>query len=190
MSVAERQEWERRYGEADYQPRWDPSPLLVEWLPRLPKGRALDLACGTGRNALYLAGQGYQVDGMDVAASALALGRQRATELGLSVNWVQADLDTYALPPNTYDVIAVSFYINRELAPALVAALKPGGMLLYEHHLRATDATNGPRNPEHRFAPGELRRLFSSLHILHYVEEMHRETERVAAYARLVARKP
>ncbi len=190
MSADERLEWERRYGEVGYQPEWEPSPLLAEWVLRLPRGRALDLACGAGRNALYLASQGYQVDAVDIAASALTLGRQRAADKGLSVNWIQADLDTYVLPPNTYDVIVVSFYMNRALAPALVTVLKPGGVLVYEHHLRVPGAVEGPRNPEHRFAPGELPRLFSSLQVLHYAEETHREAERVAAYARLVARKP
>ncbi|MBI2919423.1 MAG: class I SAM-dependent methyltransferase [Chloroflexi bacterium] len=190
MSRRERLEWETRYGEPDYQPEWEPSPLLVEWASRLPKGRALDLACGAGRNAFFLAGQGYEVDALDIASAGLALGRQRAQALGLSINWVQTDLDTYALPAATYDVVVVCFYMNLPLAPALVDALKPCGVLVYEHHLRVPGASDGPRNPEHRFAPGELRQLFPSLQVLDYQEGVFNEAGRQHAHARLVAQKP
>lgn len=189
MSLGEWQEWERRYRQGEYQPRWEPSSLLVEWLLRLPRGRALDVACGNGRNALFLASQGYTVDAIDIAASALALGRQRAFSLGLRVNWVQADLDSNPLSEAAYDLIVVSFYINRALAPSLVDTLRPGGALVYEHHLKVPQPVDGPTKPEHRFAPGELKRLFSRLEVLHYEEGVFQEGERRHAHARLVAAK-
>ena len=73
-------------------------------MAKLPRGRALDLACGTGRNALHLAAEGYQVDAMDISAVALERGAARAAELGVAVNWINADLDDAVLVPDRYDL--------------------------------------------------------------------------------------
>jgi len=162
--------------------------LLRAWIDRLPRGRALDLACGTGRNALFLAEHGYQVDALDVAAAALAQGRRHARDKGVAINWVQADLDSYPLPASTYDVIVVCHYlINRAQAPSLARALRRGGMLLYEHHLLAPEAVDGPPREKYRFKPQELRHLFPQLRTLHYEEGLFEAEGQRHALARLVA---
>ena len=130
MSETERREWARRWAEGDYHARSGPSALVAAWAWRLPKGRALDLACGNGRNALYLAEMGFTVDAVDIAPAALKLAQDAARERGLAIHPILADLDEYPLPVETYDLITTSFYINRNLIPRVKEALKPGGFVL------------------------------------------------------------
>jgi 2-polyprenyl-3-methyl-5-hydroxy-6-metoxy-1,4-benzoquinol methylase len=98
MSQADRKKWDRRDREGAYLERVRPAELLVEWLPRLRQGTALDLACGAGRNALFLAQSGFSVDAVDISPVALERARASADSLGVIVNWLQADLDSDSLP--------------------------------------------------------------------------------------------
>ncbi len=93
----------------------------------MPNGRALDVATGTGRNALFLADHGYEVDAVDVADEALAIARQRAEACDVDVNWIRADLDEFDTEPGAYGVITVSFFVALEYLPELKDALAPGG---------------------------------------------------------------
>lgn len=175
-----------------------PARLLTQQLHRLPKGRALDVAAGSGRNALYLASHGFQVDALDrdeqrlVALSALAKQRNLPS---LSVHTVDLERptdDRPEFPKNTYDVIVVFFYLHRPLFPWLMEALKPNGVLIYEtftidnyfrhHH---------PRRWEFCLAQNELLRLTSDLRVLSYDEGEHDGGHGlVPAYtAQLVAKK-
>ena len=101
MSDAERQRWDQRYRDGSYRARPHATELLQKWQPKLPRGRALDIACGAGRNALYLAALGYEVDAVDIAPYALERARQAAAERGLVVNWIAADLGEYRLSTST-----------------------------------------------------------------------------------------
>ena len=83
------EKWEQKYKGGEYTPNENPSALLVEWLSHIPKGRALDIACGLGRNALFLARHGFAVDAIDISSAGLAIARRKALERGLTVNWVQ-----------------------------------------------------------------------------------------------------
>ena len=189
MSKAELEQWEKRYATNTYSPRQKASPLVVTWLHRLSHGRALEIACGHGRNAIFLAEHGYLVDAIDISRHALLQAQHRATSLGLSVNWIQADLDQIELPKLIYNVIVSSFYRIQNLAPFIVAALSPNGILLCEDHLLSPQPVDGQLGEKHRLQPGELPALFSSLIPLHYEEGLVREDERVNTLARLVAQK-
>src|SRR5262245_50965550 len=96
MSAAERDRWDARYRDGAYESRTHATALLAAWLPRLPRGAALDVACGAGRNALYLAAQGFAVTALDISAVALERGRREAGARGLTVEWRCADLDDEA----------------------------------------------------------------------------------------------
>jgi SAM-dependent methyltransferase len=162
--------------------------LLCAWAERLPRGRALDIACGAGRNALFLAEQGYEVDAMDISATALARGEASARERGLRVNWIESDLDFTDLPSAPYDVIVMCRYVNRELFPRVKEALAEGGHLVYEHHLVASRHVNGPSTNQYRLRPNELLHLFLDLRVLHYEEGLVCERDdRIMALAQLVA---
>lgn len=188
MSDAEREKWDERYRDGSYRAREHPTALLVEWLPRLPRGRALDVACGVGRNALHLASAGYRVDAIDISRVALRRAEQRARERGLDVAWMATDLDVAELEPRAYDVIVVARYINRALTPRIEEALADGGHLLYEHHLLTEAPVGGPSTAEFRLAPNELLELFRGLRVLHYNEGLVEDPDgRLMALARLVA---
>ena len=132
MSAAERDKWDARYRDGAYESRTHPTALLAEWLPRIPRGRALDVACGAGRNALYLAANGFSVTALDISRVALQRGRAAAAERGLDVEWLYADLDEAlesALPAGPFDLIVWVRYVHRALMPHLLARLAKGGTL-------------------------------------------------------------
>ncbi|MCA8967727.1 MAG: class I SAM-dependent methyltransferase [Planctomycetes bacterium] len=172
MSDADRDKWQGMYESGRYEPRTQASPLLEEWLPRLPRGRALDIACGVGRHALRLAEAGYAVDAIDIAPAALAIGRATAAGRGLAIDWQAADIDAFDPPPGRYDVVVCARYVNRLLMPRLPTALTPGGWLLFEHHLRTSLEVNGPRDAGFRLAPNELLTAFPGLRVVHYREQV------------------
>ncbi len=191
MSTADRAKWNRRYREGAYQSRTHPSAFLEECVPTLPPpGRALDLACGTGRNAIYLAGLGFAVDAVDISAEALAIGRARASELPIC--WLERDLDAGFAPDASYDVIVNIRFVNLPLLDSLLPSLHPNGVLIVEQHLATSrDDVIGPKNPAFRVAPGELARLASALTIERAEEDVFEDPDgRKAALSRLLARKP
>lgn len=189
MSEPERMEWDRRYQTGEYRPRTLPSPFLERWLERLPTGRALDVACGTGRNALRLAEAGYRVDAVDISQAAIEKARIEGERRGIPVTWQVVDLDDARLEAAAYDVITVIRYVNRRLWSRLTEALSPNGWLLIEHHLQTTADVGGPSSPEFRLAPQELLQAFHGLRVVHYEEvlETTQGDERGFALARLVA---
>ena len=114
MSKQDRNKWNQRYAEASYHNN-NPVKLVADWLPRLPVGRALDVACGAGRNSLFLAQAGYQVDAIDISREGLNLARQKAKNQELSINWIERDLDQPYPFDTDYDLIIVMWYVNLEL---------------------------------------------------------------------------
>ena len=194
MSERERINWAERWAGGDYRGRNAPSALIVAWADRLPKGRALDLACGSGRNALYLAERGFEVDAMDIAEPALKLVQDAARERGLAVNTILADLDEHTIPTETYNLITTSFYLNRNLIPTMRDALKPGGFVLHEQHYATDYDVSGPTDPLFRLASNELLRLFLDFRVRFFSESVEWESERdggrLIALQQLVAQKP
>lgn len=158
MSSEERARWDEKYRSGSYGGRTHPSALLAEHLPTAP-GRALDIACGAGRNSLFLAARGWYVDAIDISPVALARARERAVEERLDVRWIEADLDdAEALPPGPYDLIVMVRYVNRPLLPQLLTRLAPSGILLVEQHLQADEDVIGPKTGRFRLRPNELLR--------------------------------
>jgi len=190
MSRADRNKWDARYREGAYLERTHPTQLLADWLPRLPPGRAFDVACGAGRNALFLARNGYAVDAADISAIALERARHSAADLDLDVNWLQLDFDTDPLPRRRYDLIIMIRYVNHDLVPKLLGMLRGGGHLVCEQHLVTSHEVAGPRNAAHRLQPGELCELAGDAEIIHYHEGLVQDPDgRHAALAQLIARR-
>lgn len=170
MSDEERESWDRAYAEGRYTPRTEATPLLERWLSRIPAGRALDVATGTGRNALRMAEAGFSVDAVDISQVAIDLARAEAAARGLEVGWHVGDLDDGDLPGRDYDLIAVLRYRNPDLWPRLRAALAPNGWLIVEHHLRTHLDAGGPQQASFRLEPGELQAALPDLRVVHYDE--------------------
>jgi SAM-dependent methyltransferase len=156
-----------------------PSRWLVEHADLLPHGPAgstplcaLDLASGRGRNALWLAGLGYQTIAIDAHEDTLAALRKRAADAGVPVEARALDLERpgVSLGRERYDVIVVFRYLHRPLFPALRAALRPGGVLVYETYTTAQAARGRPSNPRFLLERGELLALVAPLRVLRHHE--------------------
>ncbi len=188
MSRDERDKWDDRYRQGSYANRPHATALLSEWLPRLPKGRALDVGCGAGRNSLFLAAAGYQVDAVDISQVALDRARQTADSNGLSVEWIQADLDVDALPEGPYDLIVMVRFVNQPLISQLLDRLREGGYLVCEQHLITHREVVGPRNSAYRLRSNELLEIVRDARVLFYHEGIVVDPDsRQAALAQLVA---
>ena len=175
-----------------------PSRFVAQQLHRLPKGRALDVACGNGRHTLYLASHGFDVEAIDRDAEQLAKLTAAAKQRHLlQVTVKQVDLERTTderpeFPPNAYDTIVVCFYLHRPLFPWLIDALKPNGVLVYETFTIENYVRHRhPRRWEFCLAQNELLRLTSSLRVLSYDEGEHEGSPGMGSVftAQLVAQK-
>ena len=186
MSRADADKWDARYQQGSHTSR-NPSPFLVSLSDSLPtRGRALDVAGGVGRNALWLAARGLQVTLADVSAVGLSMAGERAAEAGLSLELLSVDLESEPLPAGPWDLVVKVLYFQPSLFPAILDALAPGGLLVF---LQPT-VTSCERNdrPPSRFllAPGQARELVEGFELLHYEESWLDDFHE----ARLLARKP
>ncbi len=124
-------------------------------------GRALDVACGRGTVAVWLAARGLAVDAIDAAPAGLALGRELADAESVSVRWIEADLDDGLPVGPAYDVVVCQRFRDPLLYPAFAGLLAPGGLLVM-----TVLSTVGDTGGRFRAAPGELRAAFDHLDVL------------------------
>lgn len=190
--MGSRADWNRRYDEGSH-PRPEPDPFLLACWERIIRPRypgpaeALDVAGGSGRHALWLARQGWDVTLVDNSDLGIALARDRAVEAGVSLYAVVADLTRFVIV-NRYALVLNFFYLERALFPALAFAVAPGGFLVFKTYTTAAlELGHGPKDPAHLLHPGELREAFaaSGLELLHYEEETEER-----GTAELLARRP
>lgn len=167
---------------------WRPAPFLEAVLPMLPRGRAIDLAAGSGREAVFLALNGFAVEARDRAPEALARAADLATRHGARVRTVVCNLEWPDVPLETgaYHVITVFRFLHRPLFRAIEAALAPGGMLVYETYRVGQERFGRPRSRRFLLEPGELKSAFVSLEVLRYEEP---DPPQGPLTARLLARK-
>ncbi|MEA2149836.1 MAG: tellurite methyltransferase [Solirubrobacteraceae bacterium] len=170
-----RERWNERRSAAGLEPFPDaPAPWLVEHAELLRRpggGRALDVACGDGRNAVALARLGYEVDAFDVSDVAIEALRAAAPQRAPAVRPRVVDLEREPLARGAYDVVAVFNYLQRDLFGGLEDALRPGGWLLFETFGPAhLEELGKPINPAYVLASGELLRAFPGLRVRHYRE--------------------
>lgn len=183
MSAEERERWDERYATGEYRARTWVTPFLEGWVRSIPSGRALVVACGPGRNALYLAEHGFEVVGVDISEVAIDRARMSAAERGLEAEFLVADLDGFVPQHGAFDLITVIRYRNPDLWPRLVEALAPAGWILVEHHMKSTADVAGPTSPDFRLDPGELLDAFVGLRIVHYSESIEPADDGAAHYA-------
>ena len=164
--------WDERYraGEGLDRPA---HPLIVRFSEQLAPGRALDLACGPGRNALELAICGWRVTAVDFSRVAIEMLDQHARERGLSIETRVADLECgeFAIEAGAYDLICDCNYLQRDLFPAMRAGVRPGGVVIAAIPMVDDSPGLKPMNEKWLVKPGELRGYFGDWEILHYCEE-------------------
>ncbi len=176
-------DWDERYRAQPGVGR-PPEPLLVSTAGELPPGRALDIACGTGRHSLYLARLGWRVTAVDGSQVAVAGLRREAARLGLDIDARAEDIEAgqFVIEPDAYDLVCDFFYLDRRLFPQIRAGVKPGG--LFVGILHRFDGTPG----RYLLESGELREAFAGWKILYYSERPAEEGHRRATAA-MVARR-
>lgn len=196
-------DWDEKHRLAAEAPVAKPSSIVRELLPILPRGAALDVACGTGRHTLLLAARHQHVTAVDWSGAGLDIleSRARAARVPIhridtvervgkslhgGIDLVHADLERLELPENSFALILCIQFLQRSLFPQFLRALRPGGTLLFETFTRAQlEFTGGPRNPAHLLESGELRDAFPGLSVIFY-----RELRAGQGIASLVAQKP
>ena len=172
MSAADQEHWDRRFSKAEATPRV--VSVLTDNTHLLPtEGVALDLACGLGGNALWLAKRGLSVEAWDCSSVALERLDVTAMEQGLNITTRCVDLEETPLPNAAFDLIVVSGFLSRSLCSAIVKALCPGGLLAYQTYtqFKPAEGLHSPGNRDYLLAPGELLQLFSDLNPCIYREE-------------------
>ena len=191
MSRDDQIRWDQQHADS---PRTEqPSSFLREIIEsdswEIPRDRALDIACGKGRNALFLAEQGFDVVAIDISTVALEEGRRRAREKSLSLSWQQADLEQIRLPENSFDLIVNFNYLQRSLIPQLKAALKSGGHVIFETYLIDQQVIGHPKNPDYLLGHNELLDQFRDFRVRYYREGKFRDGDEPSFRAGILARK-
>ncbi|WP_298609252.1 methyltransferase domain-containing protein [uncultured Thiothrix sp.] len=179
---------------------WQAALLLQRFVQELmphyqiPTGRGLDLACGAGRDLIYLAQHGWQMTGVDWSADSLQRVQQLAVSQNLQITTLLRDLETEAMPLpefdlGSFDLICVARYLHRPLFPLLEALLKPGGIIIYQTFMQGCEQTamGRPRNPKFLLAPKELAEQFQGFDYLLDEIEILEDGRPVSAF---IARKP
>jgi 2-polyprenyl-3-methyl-5-hydroxy-6-metoxy-1,4-benzoquinol methylase len=178
--------WDKKYATEKYLFGQEAIPFLQNHVGLLPKGQVLDLAIGEGRNGIFLATQGFDVTGVDISEEGLKKAQALAAKHGVTITTVVADLETYKIPANTFDVIICTYYLQRDLFPRIAAALKPGGMALIETYTMDHLQYRPRFNKTYLLEPNELLTMLPGLRVLRYQEV---DTGQ-AAYASILAQKP
>ncbi len=184
-----RASWNQRWKEKNRK-ALEPDPWLVRVLPLLPKGEALDIACGQGRNAVFLAEHGFKVTGYDISDQGLEQLRAEGQKRNLEITLKQIDLEKSPdLPRLTFDVVLNFFYLQRSLFSALMKSVRPGGVVVVRTFSSAGNFPGPPGNPDFVLEPGELLRIFSGWDILIHEEGLE-PSKKGGSLTGIVARRP
>jgi tellurite methyltransferase len=187
----DRKRWDERFRDKPSVLGKRANPFLIKHMGLLPKGRALDIATGEGKNAVFLAQHGFDVDAVDISEVGLKKVENLAREFRVEIHTVLADLDHYQIEKECYDLIANFYFLSRSLIPKIKRGLKRGGMVIFETYLLEQRAlgTMGPNNSRYFLKHNELLSLFREFRILLYREGIFKEGGRTKAIASLIAQK-
>ncbi len=183
--------WDEKYRGKGFALSTEANPFLRRYIRLLPRGKALDLAAGEGRNAVFLASRGFEVEAVDISREGLRKARRLAKAQGVRIKTIIADLDQYVVSKESYDLIIDFYFLDRRLIPRMKRGLKRGGRIAFETYLVEAKARGleGPANPKYLLKPNELLRLFHDFRILFYREGIFREGGKRKAVASLIAEK-
>jgi tellurite methyltransferase len=189
---SDQKRWDQRFKGKKFAFGKEANSFLRKHIALLPKGKALDLAAGEGRNAVFLAQHGFKVDAVDISEIGLRKTQQLAKKRMVRVHTIFADLDTYQIKRGDYDLITNFYFLNRNIIPRMKRGLKKGGVVIFETYLLEHRRlhTGGPRNPKYFLKPNEPLHLFKGFRILVYREGIFEEGRKRKAIASLIAQKP
>jgi len=170
----------------------EPHPLVARFAESARPGRALDLACGVGRNSIHLAKSGWSVTAVDSSKIAGQVLMDRAATAGIEVEFVLADLENrkFSIAEESYDLIVDCFYLQRDLFPEIMTGLVIGGHAICVIPLLDDSPEARPMNPDYLLNPGELKSIFQGWEIVHWFEGIRPESGHKRSVAEIVARKP
>lgn len=159
-----------------------PSAIVIEYVKHSMGKRALDIACGIGRNTQYLEKLGYEVDAVDISDYALS-----QIEHSKMIHTIETDLTQYTITPDHYDLILNINYLERKLFPSIIRGLRTGGILIFETFIIAhEEGYSNPTNPHFLLSTNELPTVFRELEVLNYGERdainMHGEKVKIASF--------
>jgi len=150
---------------------FEPTQFLVENVELLPKGQVLDVAMGSGRNAIYLARLGFEVEGVDMSPEAVNTALESAEKVGVTIRAQVADLEgNYYIEKGAYDVIICFNYLQRSLISQIKDGLRQGGMVVYETFIIDQVQFGKPKNPDYLLRHNELLNMFRDFRCLRYRE--------------------
>ena len=174
MTVKDRKKWDSRYLK-DMRSS-SPSLILKAFIDLAPKGNALDIACGNGRNSLYLSEKGFIVDAVDISTVATnhLAGRDP------NINVICQDIDAWEIPQNRYELVVNVRFLDRRLFPMIQDGLRAGGVLIFESFI-------GGKKDEYCLKQNELLQAFQSFHIVYYEEKESDHSDTFDQTASLVA---
>ena len=160
----------------------EPAQFLVENMDLLPKGKALDLAMGNGRNAFYLANMGFEVEGSDISPEAVSSALELSRKSGVNLRARVADLEgNYHIEKGAYDLIICFNYLHRPLITWIKDGLRTGGMVVYETFIVDQVRFGKPKNPDHLLKHNELLDLFRDFRCLRYREGIFESRKAIAS---------
>lgn len=173
MTDIDREKWDSRY--LKEMGTFEASRILKAFFGLAPCGNALDIACGNGRNSLFLASKGFTVDAVDV--SKVATGHLKGKDP--SINVMRRDMDTWRIPQNRYELVVNIRFLDRRLFPMIKEGLRTGGVLIFESFI-------GGKKDKYRLRQNELIHAFQSFRIVYY-EEKESDHDRFDQTVSLVA---
>lgn len=174
MADKDRAKWDSKY--SNKLGNTEPSAILKKYLNLAPTGRALDIACGKGRNSLHLAKNGFVVDAVDISSVAT----EHLAGSHPNIHVLCQDIDDWTIPKNRYALIVNIRFLDRRLFPMIPDALQPGGVVVFE-------SFTGGSSDEYTLKQNELLETFGALHIVYYEEKSSDHSERFAKTVGLVA---
>ena len=183
-------DWDERYSRGEHIIR-EPMPLLARVVETLAPARALDLACGPGRHAIFLAERGWRVTAVDASRVGIELLKKNALASGVRVDARVADLERngFEIEREAYNLIGVFYYLQRDLFPRIRAGVKVGGLVIAAIHMMDDAPDAHPVNEDYLLQPGELRAEFRGWEIMHDYEGTSTEGGHRRRTAEIAARK-
>ena len=190
MAQSDRLKWDKKFSNMDHQiENGEASYMLKKFYSQASGKRALDVACGTGRNALFLAAQGFEVDALDISPVGLARLKSSAEKISGAgvVNTVVTELEEYHPTRNSYDVIVATNYLNRRLIPELANALQVGGVLVLDTFASDKEKYTGDFNPDFLLQTGEFPTYFDASYTTLQFDEFNNDVNKFGMWKQVIA---